>query len=139
MRKADPGGWGVCQRGGVGHRICRGVTANNAAPKAGVMLAGPHPIPLSACGWRSDVGFPQALFPGVASHGDERREARERKKERRMWKNAPVPEGTPHGTRCVSLGCSPNVIHLEVHDEPLVSFIVSSRCVQNTSGGSTPT
>ena len=55
--------------------------ANNAAPKAGVMLAGPHPIPLSACGWRSDVGFPQALFPGVASHGDERREARERNKD----------------------------------------------------------
>ena len=80
MRKVDPGGWGVRQLGGVGHKICRGVKANNAAPKAGVMLAGPHPIPLSACGWRSDVGFPQALFQGVASHGDERREARERKK-----------------------------------------------------------
>ena len=79
MRKVDPGGWGVRQLGGVGHKICRGVKANNAAPKAGVMLAGPHPIPLSACGWRSDVGFPQAIFPGVASHGDERREARERK------------------------------------------------------------
>ena len=26
------------------------------------------------------------------------------------------------GTRCVSLGCSSKLIHLEVHDEPLVSF-----------------
>ena len=39
-----------------------------------------------------------------------------------LWKNAPVPEGTPYGTRCVSLGCSSKLIHLEVHDEPLVSF-----------------
>ena len=28
----------------------------------------------------------------------------------------------------------PNVIHLEVHDEPLVSFVVSSRWVQDKSG-----
>ena len=46
---------------------------------------------------------------------------------RGVWKNAPVPEGTPYGTRCVSLGCSSTIIHLEVHDEPLVSFAVSSR------------
>ena len=51
-----------------------------------------------------------------------------------MWKNAPVPEGTPYGTRCVSLGCSSMIIHLEVHDEPLVSFAVSSRWVQDKSG-----
>ena len=54
--------------------------------------------------------------------------------EAKVWKNAPVPEGTPYGTRCVSLGCSSMIIHLEVHDEPLVSFIVSSRCVRNTNG-----
>ena len=65
----------------MGHKTRCGVRASDAAPKAGMTLEGPHPIPLSACGWRSDVGFPQAIFPGVVGHGDGRRDAQERKKE----------------------------------------------------------
>ena len=44
----------------------------------------------------------------------------------------------PVGTRCVSLGCSSNIINLEVQEEPLVSCFLSSHCVQDKSGVLTP-
>ena len=34
----------------------------------------------------------------------------------------------PVGTRCVSLGCSSNIINLEVHEEPLVSCFELTPC-----------